>query len=180
MLAACGNSVSETANVNQNYVNNMSDDSVQTDQKMNDNYLIKMSRSACFGNCPAYNLTIYENGKVIFEGVKFTKIKEKEEINLDEEKINALIGEIEKADFYSFKDIYDGKSGNCPAFWFDSPNVVISIKLREKEKTILHNLGCEEKSKVITSVKVFPSQLYNLENKIDEIVETKRWIGEGK
>ncbi len=49
--------------------------------------------------------------------------------------------------------------------------------MKEKEKTIIHNLGCIE---IGGNWKVFPQQLYNLENKIDEIVETKRWIGERK
>ncbi len=74
----------------------------------------------------------------------------------------------------------------------DSESVKINIKLNGKEKTINHYLGCWENDRPTQndstdikiekdwSPKVFPQQLYNLENKIDEIVETKRWIGERK
>ncbi len=67
---------------------------------------------------------------------------------------------------------------------------MLSIKLNGKEKTINHDWGCWEDSptendstgdiKIVKdwSPKVFPQQLYNLENRIDEIVETKRWVGE--
>ncbi len=80
----------------------------------------------------------------------------------------------------------------------DMETVTILVKLNGKEKTIEHYWGCwkideskednsskEDYSPNIRiektfSPKVFPQQLYNLENKIDEIVETKRWIGERK
>jgi hypothetical protein len=147
---------------------------------------LKMERTPCFGNCPVYILTIQPDGKFFFENIKTIKKglpvtkKENVEGKLSEEKINQLISEIGKADCFALKDSYTGDSGNCPTYWTDSPTVTLSINLQGKEKTIPHYLGCEENDNPADKGKIYPQQLYNLENKIDEIVETKRWIGERK
>lgn len=145
-----------------------------------------MERTPCFGNCPVYILTIQPDGKFFFENIKTIKKglpvtkKEKVEGKLSEEKINQLISEIGKADFFALKDSYTGDSGNCPTIATDNSTVTLSIKSNGKEKTITHYLGCLEEIKLDEPWKTFPQQLYNLENKIDEIVETKRWLGEWK
>lgn len=163
LLAACGNFVSQTA------------DSSSTEKP---DLSLTMERSQCLGNCPIYKLEVTQNGHVSFEGFSFsekdfssTKSNGKKESNLSEEKINQIISEIDKTNFFSLKNDYTnlGNEGNCAT---DNPTVTLSIKLRGKEKQIKHNLGCTGTADV--------TKLTNLENKIDEIVETKRWIGERK
>ncbi len=172
LLANCGNSISQPENqilVTQTKITTLN---------------LRMERNHCFGECPVYTLTIQPDGNFLFENVK---IREKEELitknkiegKISEEKINQIINEITKADFFSLKNSYtDGF--NCPAFWKDNPDVTLSISLYRKEKTVSHSLGCKEKADLDKEGKIYPQQLYDLENKIDEIVETKRWIGERK
>ncbi len=161
---------------------------------------LNMKKYGCFGTCPIYDLTIQSDGKVIFEGKKYTKTKEKAESKIDKEKIKQLIFEIEEANFFSFDNVYNYDSKNCPELVTDNPTIILTIKLNEKEKTINHDWGCWADSPIITdsngkittdsngktvkkenwSPAIFPQKLFNLENKIDEIVEAKRWVGEGK
>ena len=145
---------------------------------------LRMERNHCFGECPVYTLTIQPDGNFLFENVKIREkdkliTKNKIEGKISEEKINRMVSEINKADFFSLKNSYaDGF--DCPAFWKDSPDVTLLISLDRKEKTVSHSLGCKEKVDLGKEGEIYPQQLYNLENKIDEIVETKRWIGERK
>ena len=163
LLAACGTSVPQTAN------------STSTEKP---DLSLTMERSQCLGNCPVYKLEVLQNGRVLFEGSSFsekdfssTKSTGKKETTLSDEKINQIIAEIDKTDFFSLKNDYTnlGEAGNCAT---DNPTVILSIKLKGKEKQTKHNLGCIGTTDV--------AKLTNLENKIDEIVETKRWIGERK
>ncbi len=166
LLAVCGNSVSQTEIIS------------SPQQKDKTELSLKMEKTECLGSCPVYTLTIEPSGKVVFEGKFWTKIKGKAEDTLSEEKINNIIAEIDKANFFSLKDSYTENSGNCPYPYTDNSTVILFIKLRGNEKTIPHSLGCYET--LAPTFKIFPQQLFNLENKIDEIVETKRWIGERK
>ncbi len=177
IFAACGSSVSQTENVS------------QAQPKEKTELSLRMERSHCFGTCPVYELNVQPDGKVLFNGIDFTEIKGEVENNLNKEKIEQLVDEIERANFFSLQDLYTGDSTNCPLEVTDSASVKLQIKLNGNEKTINHYLGCwvsdRPKESSLGSKdnwhpKVFPQELYNLENKIDEIVGTKRWIGEGK
>ena len=96
MLAVCGNSVSQTENVN------------HSKEKME--LSLKMERSGCYGQCPIYDLTIQPDGNVLFEGKYWTTTIGKAEDKLNEEQLKQLVAEIEKANFFSFD--YD--------YWFKS------------------------------------------------------------
>ena len=168
LLATCGNSISQLENTNQ----------IQLKEKAE--FSLRMERSGCWKFCPIYKLIIQPDGKVLFEGIQDTEVKGKVESVLDKDKIIELIAEVEKADFFLNKDSYTSASDNCPSWAYDAPTVILHINLNGKEKTITHSLGCKETYKIDELQKIFPQQLFNLENKIDEIVETKRWIGERK
>jgi hypothetical protein len=166
LLVACGKSASQPG------------ESDWTSSTAEPNLFLRMERSRCMGGCPVYNLEIFQSGHVSFEEFGFskedlggTKSKGRIENNLSEQKINQLIEEIDKAEFFSLRDNYKDllDAGNCAT---DHPTVTLSIKLRGKEKKIEHNLGCFGNADL--------EKLTKLENKIDEIVGTKRWIGERK
>ena len=136
-----------------------------------------MGRYHCHGNCPVYNLIVQSDGSVFFEGIEFTKMIGKTEGNVSKEKVNEqLIGEIKKANFFSFKDDYSSQSKNCNAYATDGPGVISTVKFDEIEKTINHSSNCFVNDWLTKENEL--KTLTNLENKIDEIVETKRWIGE--
>ncbi len=166
VLALCGNLLAQTEkNLMPTQKNELS---------------LTLKKSDCGGYCSVYNTSIQPNGNILFEGIFMTKIKGKIESSLNETKMSQLINEIVKADFFSLKDSYTPESKNCPWFMLEAPTIILSVNLNGKEKTITHYLGCGEQNKSKTALKNFPKQLDNLENKIDEIVETKRWIGERK
>ena len=183
MFSVCGSSISQTENTN------------QSQPKEKPELSLKMERFGCNGRCPAYDLTIQPDGKIIFDGKFWTELTGKAEGKLTENQLKQLIDEIENAKFFSLDNAYNFDSKNCPIMATDMPRVKLHVKLNDKEKTIDHDLGCwgdnrEEKqgsnsnevkthSEDITK-KIFPQQLYILENKINEIADTKRWIGERK
>lgn len=97
LLAACGNSISQTA------------DSISTEKP---DLSLTMEKSQCLGNCPVYKLEVLQNGYVSFERFSlsekdssFSKSNGKKEANLSEEKINQIIAEIDKTDFFALKTI---------------------------------------------------------------------------
>lgn len=174
MLTGCGTLISHTENSN------------QSAPKEKAHLSLKMKRSACNGRCPVYDLTVQPDGEIIFEGKNWTKTIGKATDKLNEKQLENLVSEIEQSDFFSLENVYDWDSGNCTELASDMPNVNLTINLNGKEKTINHYHGCFEKDNSSAgktksiSDKIFPQQLYKLENKIDEIIGTRRWIGERK
>lgn len=102
---------------------------------------------------------------------------EKLEKKLNSDEIEALKKEIEKSKFFSFEDDYSQNSKNCLPPPTDLSTTIITVKSKEKEKTITHYKGCFVKQAF--SEEDALQSLTDLENKIDEIVGTKKWI-EGK
>ena len=122
--------------------------------------VIKLDRTACFGNCPVYALTIFGNGTVVYVGQDFVQTKGSKETSISTDTVKQLVSEIDKAGYFSLNDSYT-KFGVS-----DMPTVNTSIRMGGKTKTIIHYLGD----------RTAPKQLTDLENKIDELVNSAQWI----
>lgn len=134
------------------------------------NFSLQLARTECFGKCPVYTVNVQADGKVQFFGMKNTKITGTAEDTLSREKLDELAAEINKADIFAFKDAYTPDSGNCPSKATDNPTVKLLVESGQKRKAIDHYHGCLDRSEK------FPPGLAELEDKIDRIIGTERWI----
>lgn len=134
------------------------------------NFSVQLGRTECYGKCPVYTVTVQPDGRVQFAGTKNTKVTGPAEDTLSREKLDELAAEINKADIFAFKDSYTPDSGNCPSKATDSPTVRILVESGSRRKAILHYHGCLDNSQK------FPPGLAELEDKIDRIIGTDRWI----
>jgi hypothetical protein len=131
--------------------------------------VITLERSPCFGTCPVYKLAIYSDGKVEYEGLEFVKKTGKAEGRITEDELKQLISEFEKIDYFNLADQYvSGSKKNCPEVWTDHPTAATSLNWNGKKKTVVHYHGCRGATVL--------KQLTALENKIDEVAKTERWI----
>lgn len=130
--------------------------------------VITLERTACFGTCPIYKLAIFEDGRVLYEGKDFVKRKGKAEGRITKAALQGLVREFNRINYLKLDDEYVSEGENCPEWWTDSPSAVTSLNWKGKKKTIRHYHGCRGLSVL--------DQLTALENKIDQVVNTKRWI----
>jgi len=142
--------------------------------------VITLERSQCFGTCPSYKLTVYGDGRVVYEGRKFVKVEGTVNDTVTQEQLKQLVAEFERADYFSLRDSYSDARDGCPAYWTDNPSANTSLELGGKKKTIWHYYGCTEKDSPGLGIGVYPKKLYELESKIDEIVNTARWVKGGE
>ena len=122
--------------------------------------VITLERTACKGTCPVYKLTIYGSGTVIYEGKDYVTTKGKVESTINEGKIAQLVAEFEKIDYFSLNDSY------VERVITDAPSAITSITLGGETKSITHYHGDLNA----------PEELEELEDKIDEIVNSEQWI----
>ncbi len=121
---------------------------------------LTLERTACFGFCPIYKLTVYGNGKVVYEGKRFVKITGTRTTTISQQAVRKLIADFQKIHYFKLQDNYTG--GHT-----DAPSAITSLTMGKKQKTVHHYLPSPDA----------PSQLTELENKIDAVVNSKQWIG---
>ena len=129
---------------------------------------ITLERTACFGTCPIYAVTINSDGAVTFNGERFVKTVGIAQDRIDKAAFRELVREFEKIDYFSLPDDFTPGSKVCPNMVTDMPSADTSIRLNGKTKSVAHYQGCG-KSAVLDN-------LTALENKIDEVAGTAKWI----
>jgi hypothetical protein len=134
--------------------------------------VITLERTACFGTCPVYKLAIKSDGTVEFRGMRirdnrvvFDDLKNGK---IRPEQLKTLIAAFKAADYWSFKDQYEFGSKDCVESWTDHPSAITSLTIDGRSKSVTHYHGCTGVPRLKT--------LTELENKIDEVVNTKQWL----
>jgi hypothetical protein len=142
-------------------------------QKIPRDLKITLERTWCYGSCPIYKLTITADGAVVFKGERFVKQEgATKKSSISREGLKQLMAEFDRVKFFSLGDDYMYGSRVCAENWSDSPSAFTSIMIDGKSKTVHHYHGCR-------GPKV-PKELTELENKIDEIVNTAQWLPDKK
>lgn len=121
---------------------------------------IELSRTACYGRCPAYAVTIRGDGKVRFTGEAFVAIPGKHDAKIPLEAMRSLIRQFESARFFAAGDKY-------VATVTDNPTYTLTLTVGGKTKSVRDYVG-EQVG--------MPLVITDLENAVDEVAGTKRWI----
>jgi len=123
--------------------------------------VVQLSRSACYGTCPVYGLTVKADGSVSFDGTEYTETIGPANGRIDEDTLKALLQEFKTAKFFELDDEYT--SDDCAT---DHPTVSTALTINGETKEIDHDTGCDA-----------PQELVTLEQRIDEVVGSERWVG---
>ena len=112
-----------------------------------------MERTGCaFGACPAYMVTIYGNGTVVYEGFDSVAVTGRQTHQVSQEDVEELVQEFYLAGFFDLDDRYIISAT-------DLPSTTTSITIGDASKSV-YRYGSS------------PEKLVMLENKIDQIAGT--------
>ena len=122
-----------------------------------------MERTACYGTCPMYRLTVWSSGLVEWEGIGFVKHKGKATAQLTASQLEALRKAFGDAGYLTLEGDFGCREAT------DNPSADTSFSDGKRRRSIHHYYGCRTPpgTKVLTA----------LETRIDEIVKSERWIG---
>ncbi len=94
------------------------------------NKLISLRKTACFGDCPVYDVSIDKFGQVTYNGIKFVNELGERTFKLSEEEFEQLNTYISEKDFSTFKNIYDNpRVMDLPSTYISHKNKQIKIRL---------------------------------------------------
>jgi len=119
-----------------------------------DDVLIELKRTACYGSCPVYTIKIDKNGKGLFEGVENVEKIGRFRFLLSQDELMEIEIAFQEVDFFQLKKIYDAQVS-------DLPTTYISYNKDGNRKKIMDYYGAPEK-------------LRTLENNIETLVLTKK------
>lgn len=128
---------------------------------------ITLERTGCYGNCPAYTVTIYGDGKVTYVGTNYVKTKGQREGRIDAAALRALLGEFARTKFLSLAADYSGKNCSCRQCT-DMPAATTELKTNNISRRVDHYYGCT----------CAPKALFELESAIDKAVNSEQWTGD--
>ena len=130
-----------------------------------DGAAITLERTACFGDCPVYRISVSPGGSVSYEGKAHVRQLGPASARIPEERVKSLLSELDRAGYFSFADRYAPAEAACGRYVTDSPSAISSIQLQGRAKRIEHDYGCG----------AAPRALAVLERRIDEVLGSAQW-----
>jgi hypothetical protein len=127
---------------------------------------ISLERRPCFGTCPVYSLTVDRSGAVRFEGRRFVADTGVSTDTVPSARVDSLLRELTAAGYFGFADRYVMGEPGCQRYATDLPTVVTEVRIGARTKRIEHDRGCTDA----------PRALSVLEQRIDEVAGTARWV----
>ena len=121
-----------------------------------DSVRITLERTACFGICPVYKVTVQDDGSVSYEGWQYVRVPGKHDWKIEPSAVRALARDIEKAGFFDMKDEY-----TMPVT--DLPTTYSSLTIGARSKRIKNYLGA-------------PPALREIEQRIDSVSGAKGYV----
>lgn len=131
----------------------------QVDERKREITSVSLKRTACFGTCPVYTVSISKDGGVVFNGEYYVEKTGRQTATIPALEWDRLTEFIFKSGFFSLKDSYSMEVTDLP-----SQTVTVSYMGGTKK---VYRYGWEA-----------PATLIELEELIDEIANTKQWVGE--
>ena len=125
--------------------------------------VITLERGLCLGTCPAYTVSLFDTGKVVFEGKLHVRFKGIQTAAIERAKVAALAAELERAGFFALQDKYTRRRMT------DMVTVVTTVRIGRRFKRIEHYRGDSSAPKILSV----------LEGRIDAVAGSQRWIRGG-
>ena len=127
-----------------------------------DSVRITLQRTACFGSCPSYKLTIFGDGRVLYHGYTFVDYCGEYHGHVSREAVQQLVELFRSADYFNLFDRYDARASDAPAF-------TTSISFDDKRKSVFDDVG------VYSGM---PEIVNKVEDGIDRLAGPRVWAKE--
>lgn len=121
---------------------------------------ITLTRSACFGFCPDYTVTITGDGQVTFVGRNFVNMPGEQHATISHDDVQALLRRFDDLHFEALNDSYRAQITDIPTY-------TVSLERSGRRKTVVDYGGPSAG---------MPRGVRDLEQEIDRVAQTSRWI----
>ncbi|HMK73377.1 MAG TPA: DUF6438 domain-containing protein [Myxococcaceae bacterium] len=125
--------------------------------------VIQLLTTSCFGTCPEYLVRIFPDGRVTYVGLANVKLIGPASSTITVTALSELVRQFQAANFFAFEDSYDTGASDAPwtllKYWRDGQS-------KEVGRQQVKGAG--------------PPALVQLERSVEDAVKIERWIGQPK
>jgi hypothetical protein len=126
---------------------------------------ITLERTTCYGTCPAYRLALHPDGSVYYEGKDYVREKGRRTGRIAPEAFQKIAVKVAAIRFFDLHDEYNSQEINgATTFVTDQPTTITTVTRGGQTKKIENYFGG-------------PKRLYELEQLIDQLTESYKWVG---
>lgn len=122
--------------------------------------VVTLERQPCFGTCPVYILSIFEDSTVIYLGINHVAVPGVQVSHIEPSEVEWLVQEMELSGYFGWNDEY------TQMLVTDQPYVITSITTDDESKRIVRYDGDPNA----------PIGLVRFENRIDRVTNSNQWI----
>ena len=135
---------------------------------------LSLERTACYGTCPVYTVTLHGDGTVEWKGISHVDTVGAATAKLDPSAVQGLFDLAATSCFFAMRDTYE-----LPITDHDWANT--TIRAGNRIKTIRHYQATPESAGMDAppGVCLAPEVLFEIEKRIDDVTGTAKWIGAG-
>ncbi len=123
-------------------------------------FSIRLSRSGCYGSCPAYSVTISGDGTVSYQGGRSVSIAGEHTARVSPETARQLLDYFRKANFFDVQNEYR-------AHVTDNPVYRLELIVGTTRKTVTDYVG---------QWVGMPAAITHLEDAVDQAADSARWV----
>ena len=131
-----------------------------------DDVVVRLERTACFGLYPVYVVTVHGDGTVEFQGEEHTAVQGRRTKRIAPEAVRELVEEFERIGFQGLAEEYRYETGpdGTVSTVTDFPTRITSITRGGVTKRVENYFGG-------------PPELAALEDRIDAVAGVEEWVG---
>lgn len=122
--------------------------------------MITLQRTVCFGFCPAYTVTISDDGTVVYRGDRFVNVTGEQRAQIPRDDVQALLRRFDQIGFENLRDTY-----RAPVT--DLPTYTITLERNGRRKSVSDYGGLSAG---------MPQAVRDLQVEIDRVANTGRWV----
>jgi hypothetical protein len=121
---------------------------------------ITLQRTSCFGSCPAYDVELHADGRVVFRGETFVRVS-KAERRIPPDVAQQVFASLARDGFWSWNARY-----RLPIT--DQPTAIVTVRWGNRVKSVSEYPPCDKESGA-------PPALCILSNTLDRVTRSDEW-----
>lgn len=122
--------------------------------------MITMSRTACYGTCPIYSVSISGDGEVVYNGRGFVHAVGERRAQIPAADVSALLRRFDEIGFMQLQDEYRARIT-------DHPSTIVTLTRGGQSKRVVDYAGTRAG---------MPEAVRELQAEIDRVARTDQWV----